>query len=264
MRRLHVKAKKFLLCRAQLIFSLALPLVPSAVKASSPGPNEHDGGFILAIGKASAPAAPSNLRAGASSLTEVDLFWSDNSSDELEFQIEGKTLNGSYLDVALSEAENTSAIVTNLLPATIYTFRVRAVNAMGASSFSNEITTSTSASPGPCISSAQALCLQQDRFRIQAYWQTASGPATPATGIKLTQDTGYFWFFDPANVELVAKVLNGCAFNASYWVFAGGLTNVHVLWTVTDMRTGRVRTYDNALGIQFMPVQDTAAFQTCP
>ncbi|MEP6769608.1 MAG: hypothetical protein ABJC61_13125 [Acidobacteriota bacterium] len=49
-----------------------------------------------------------------------------------------------------------------------------------------------------------------------------------------------------------------------WWVFAGGLTNVEVTLTVSDLHTGAVRTYRNPLGTAFQPLQDTAAFATCP
>lgn len=68
-------------------------------------------------------------------------------------------------------------------------------------------------------------------------------PALPAraTPVQLTGDTGYFWFFNASNVELVVKVLDACHFGR-FWVFAGGLTNVDVDLTVTDTATGAVKT----------------------
>jgi hypothetical protein len=42
------------------------------------------------------------------------------------------------------------------------------------------------------------------------------------------------------------------------------LTNVRVVTTVTDTANGAVRTYTNPQGTRFAPVQDTAAFATCP
>ena len=33
---------------------------------------------------------------------------------------------------------------------------------------------------------------------------------------------------------------------------------------ITDTSTGAVRTYHNSLGTPFQPIQDTAAFDTCP
>ena len=78
--------------------------------------------------------------------------------------------------------------------------------------------------------------------------------------MRLTGDSGYFWFFDSTNVELIVKVLNGCSANGYYWVFSGGLTNVGVTITVTDTQGGAVRTYTNDPGVPFAPIQDTSAF----
>ncbi len=82
--------------------------------------------------------------------------------------------------------------------------------------------------------------------------------------VNLTADTGAFWFFSSSNVEVVIKVLNGCGSNSRYWAFAGGLTNVNVILTVTDTQTGAIRTYINPQGTAFEPIQDTNAFATCP
>jgi len=82
--------------------------------------------------------------------------------------------------------------------------------------------------------------------------------------VVLTTDTGYFWFFAASNVEFVIKILNGCALNNRYWVFAGGLTDVRVDIRITDLAAGAVRTYANPQGRAFQPIQDTGAFATCP
>ena len=47
------------------------------------------------------------------------------------------------------------------------------------------------------------------------------------------------------------------------WVFAAGLTDVEVSLTITDQQTGSTRTYSNAQGTPFAPIQDTAALATC-
>ncbi len=116
---------------------------------------------------------------------------------------------------------------------------------------------------GPCTPDANSLCLNGGRFKVTATWQSATGSGT-GTAIPGTSDTGQFWFFSSQNVEMVVKVLNGCGFNQRYWVFAGGLTNVQVTMTVTDASNGTVKTYTNPLNTAFAPVQDTAAFSTCP
>ena len=127
---------------------------------------------------------------------------------------------------------------------------------------SYELHLSCSPNPG-CVSTPGVLCLNDDRFAVSAMWWSPTGSGS-ATGVKLTGDTGYFWFFDPANVELVTKVLNGCTITGAYWVFAGGLTNVEVVLTVVDTLTGAAAFYYRSPGPAFEPIQDTKALTTCP
>ena len=118
----------------------------------------------------------------------------------------------------------------------------------------------------PCVEDGQTLCLNGDRFRVTTRWETDKG-ATGAGKVppeELTPDTSYFWFFRSTNAEMVVKVLDGCTVNGHYWVFAGGLTNVEVELEVCDTQEGRRRVYTNPQGTSFQPIQDTAAFATCP
>jgi hypothetical protein len=117
---------------------------------------------------------------------------------------------------------------------------------------------------GSCAASDQALCLDGGRFRVQTTWQTSGGASGSGHALALTANTGTFWFFDPTNLELVVKVLDGCAVNGHWWVFAGGLTDVAVSLTVTDTQTGAKRTYTSQQGTAYAPLQDTNAFSTCP
>lgn len=129
------------------------------------------------------------------------------------------------------------------------------------------LSASTSAAVTPsgtgCVASSSTLCLSGNRFRVTASWQTptASGQGT---AVSISGDTGYFWFFNSANLEMVVKVLDACGLNARKWVFAGGLTNVNVVLTVTDTQTGLSKTYTNPQNTAYQPIQDTGAFSTCP
>ncbi|HEY3172071.1 MAG TPA: PPC domain-containing protein [Thermoanaerobaculia bacterium] len=120
--------------------------------------------------------------------------------------------------------------------------------------------------PGPCVANATTLCLNNGRFRVQANYSTPAGQAGPGMAVTQTSDTGLFWFFSANNIEVIVKVVNACTFTAAprYWVFAGGLTNVAVVLTVTDTQTGTVRTYTNPQNTPFAPIQATNAFATCP
>jgi len=119
-------------------------------------------------------------------------------------------------------------------------------------------------SGGGCTGTDTRLCLTGARFRVEATWTTPGGNTGAGRAVELTSDTGYFWFFDQTNVEVVVKVLDGCGVNGRYWVFAGGLTNTRVRITVTDTRTGASKQYNNPQGAAFQPIQDTGAFASCP
>jgi CSLREA domain-containing protein len=114
-----------------------------------------------------------------------------------------------------------------------------------------------------CVAGGNTLCLGDGRFKVTANWQSAAGSGS-ASAVPLSGDSGYFWFFDPANVEVTVKALNGCGSNHRFWFFTGGMTNVRVDLTVTDTRTGVVKTYSNPLGQTYRTVLDSAAFNTCP
>jgi ELWxxDGT repeat protein len=115
------------------------------------------------------------------------------------------------------------------------------------------------AATAPCQPGARRLCLNDNRFAVEVAWKDFQGHTGKGTAVPLTSDTGTFWFFDSANVELVLKVLDGRPVNNKFWVFYGALSNVEYTVTVTDTQTGKVRTYKNPSG-RFASVADTSAF----
>jgi hypothetical protein len=135
--------------------------------------------------------------------------------------------------------------------------------ALSTSRWSTDELSLPAAARAACAPGDEELCLNRSRFLVEVDW--ASSVASGAgRAIGLTDDTGYFWFFGPSNVELVVKVLDGCGINGRFWVFAGGLTDTAVNLVVTDSETGAVQRYDNDLGRPFAPIRDTDAFATCP
>lgn len=116
---------------------------------------------------------------------------------------------------------------------------------------------------GPCVRDSTTLCLEDGRFQVRTQWMTRDGLDGFGHAVALTGDAGYFTFFDPANIEVMVKILDGCSVNGTFWTFAGGLTNVSVVMTVTDSQTGAVNTYVNPQGTPFQPIQDTDTFATC-
>jgi hypothetical protein len=109
------------------------------------------------------------------------------------------------------------------------------------------------------------LFLQEGRFTVEAAWETGDGARGSGHAVALTDRSGTFWFFASENVELVVKLLDACLppFDR-FWFFAAGMTNVETTITVTDTASSQVKTYVNPQGRPFRPIQDTAAFSTCP
>jgi hypothetical protein len=116
-----------------------------------------------------------------------------------------------------------------------------------------------------CAVSGTILCLNHRRFQVKVNWADFAGRSGPGRVLPLgLGDSGLFDFFDPDRIELHVKVLDGCAENNHYWVFAAASTNVAYTLEVTDMATGETRTFSNPLGHVAEAVAETQAFATCP
>ena len=104
-----------------------------------------------------------------------------------------------------------------------------------------------------------------DRFQVSTKWRTADEEGG-GNAVMLTDESGYFWFFNESNVEVTVKVIDACnleGFN-NFWVFAAGMTDVEVTLTVVDTQSGASKSYSNELGTPFQPILDTEGFATCP
>lgn len=113
-------------------------------------------------------------------------------------------------------------------------------------------------SKASCAPGVRTLCLSNGRVRVELNWKDFGGVTGAGQAVPLTNDTGYFWFTSPSNVEVVVKVLDGRPLNNHFWVFYGALTNQEYTITVTDTETGRSKTYFNPLN-RFGSVGDTSA-----
>jgi concanavalin A-like lectin/glucanase superfamily protein/fibronectin type III domain protein len=103
-------------------------------------------------------AAPTNLAANAVSSSQLNLQWTDNSSNETEFLIERDT-NSNFTSPVIKNAftNATSYSDTGLSPSTTYYYRVKARNATDSSGYSNTANATTSAAPPPPTGYAAAV-----------------------------------------------------------------------------------------------------------
>jgi hypothetical protein len=99
-----------------------------------------------------------------------------------------------------------------------------------------------------------------ERYRVRVHWTNPrTGGEGAGRGAAVADDTALFWFFAPANLELMVKVLDGRPVNGWAWVLWATTTDVAFELEVEDTETGAVRRYVNE-PFHLGGGADTAAF----
>jgi len=122
---------------------------------------------------------------------------------------------------------------------------------------------------GLCLPEATTLCLDgapgDGRFAVQVEFTTVQGGglsgdalATPLAAVGARQG-GLFTFFDPANPEMVLKILDGCVINNRFWLFASAGTNVGLTIRIHDLLLDTEKVYTNPDLNPAPPLQDVDA-----
>jgi|GEM_PF-728713 len=83
------------------------------------------------------PAAPGSLTAAATSASQINISWSDNSDNETGFEIERSSDGTNFTSLASVAANTASYSNTGLSQLTTYYYRVRAVNTAAPSAYSS-------------------------------------------------------------------------------------------------------------------------------
>ena len=110
-----------------------------------------------------APTAPSGLNASAISTSQINLSWTDNSSNESGFKIERSTDATNFAQINTVGAGITVYSDNGLNASTPYSYRVRAYNVAGDSAYSltASATTLSGAPAAPSALSAVAASSSQ-------------------------------------------------------------------------------------------------------
>lgn len=152
-----------------------------------------------------APAAPSGLTATAFDQQQINLAWTDNSTDETGFELQRSTDAFVTVTVINLGANVTSYANTGLAASTTYAYRVLAKNAGGSSGFSNTATATTSAAPAdaPPVARYTWNCTSSRNGRTCAFNATTStddkgissyawdfGNGTTGSGVTVTRKFG--------------------------------------------------------------------------
>ena len=136
-----------------------------------------------------APAGPSGLVAVAASAVQINLGWTDNSTNETGFRIRRKIgSNGAYSDLATVNANVSSYQDLGLIPGVTYYYVVLAFNANGNSVDSNEASANTVA-PAPTVPAAPGGLVTTviSSTQINLSWTDNS---TNETGFRIRRKTG--------------------------------------------------------------------------
>jgi YVTN family beta-propeller protein len=122
--------------------TFATPSKHPAAMAAIP----QDGRAVTGIGFEFVAAinAPALLYANTASLSQINISWTDNSTDEVGFRIERRTADSAFLEITTVGANTTFYSDTGLLPYTTYYYRVRAYTLSENSPYSNQASATTS------------------------------------------------------------------------------------------------------------------------
>ena len=96
--------------------------------------------------------SPTGLTATAVSPSRIDLIWQDNSANETGFKVQRRQEGpGKWVEAGTTTANVTTFSDGELLPATVYHFRVQAFNQTTSSAYSNEAMATTSPALPPTL-----------------------------------------------------------------------------------------------------------------
>ena len=147
---------------------------------------------------ASTPNAPTNLTATALSPSQIDLAWTDNSTNEDGFQVEQSTDGVNFTRVATVGPNINAYSNTGLQPATLYHYRVRAFASEQNSEYSNTARASTTMNPpsaptaltATAVSAGQINLAWADNSTNEAGFEVERCAGSSCTNFSTVAETG--------------------------------------------------------------------------
>ncbi len=200
--------------------------------------------------------------AGDSAIT---MFWKGEWADERLglLSVEARSQKTDWTPLVTAAASEGEVRIDGLETGAPYTLRLRGEKAGGGFEYSEQVSATTGAHGDACRSGEGFLCLREDRFELQVHWKNNDRAGDHGIGrsvpVEVSNESGLFWFFNPDNIELLVKVLDGRMINDSHWVFFAALSDVEYWITVRDVVGGARRTYHNTQG-RICGQNDTGAF----
>ncbi len=142
---------------------------------------------VVNLSAVNAPNPPSGLTATGVSTSQINLAWTDNSTNETGFRVERKTgSTGTWAQIVSLGANVRTYSNTGLAADTTYYYRVRAYHASGNSAYSNEAMAATTSATLPRAPSGLTMSVIAST-QINLAWADNS---TNETGFRVERKTG--------------------------------------------------------------------------
>ena len=181
------------------------------------------------------PAAPSNLTATAVNDDKITLTWTDNSSNEDQFNINQSTDGVTWTLIKETNPDVTTFDVTGLAGNRTYYFRVKAMNTAGPSDYSNTASDTT----GPTApSNLNAVPNAKDSSKVKLTWTDNSG-AEAGFKIERSLSSGSGFSQIATNAANLASYTDtGLSANTTYYYRVRGYNaNANSMFSNTDDAT---------------------------
>ncbi|WP_297511087.1 FISUMP domain-containing protein [Flavobacterium sp.] len=131
------------------------------------------------------PLSPTGLMGNVASSSQINLSWSDNSSNEIGFKIERRTASTNYAVVGTVNQDILIFSDSGLTPNTTYIYRVCAYNAVGNSlTYTNDVTLTTTATVTlPTLTTSAASAITQTAAVTSGTISNDGGAAITERGV---------------------------------------------------------------------------------
>jgi len=160
------------------------------------------------------PVAPGNLHLTVVSTSQINITWTDNSTNEDGFFIERKTgSSGTYNSIGMVSANVITYSNTGLSAGTQYYYRVRAFNTAGNSAYCAETYATTQAFSGP---PAGMVAIPAGNFTMGSSSNTNEQPIH-----SVYLNAYYIDKYEVTNGQYKLFIDSGGYINSSYWTTEG-------------------------------------------
>lgn len=169
----------------------------------------------------STPADPTGLSAAATSATQINLGWTDNSTDETGFKLERATAAaGPFTQIATLGAGVTTYNNTGLTASTTYYYRVCSYNTAGNSGYATASATTQAVAPPPTPVPAAPTGLTASAAstsQINLGWTDASSNETGFKVERGASASGPFSLIATLGAGVTSYNNTGCAASTTYF-----------------------------------------------